>query len=152
VIEEIYNFLPLSDQLLCGGMPSAGQIAELAAAGVRRVINLATFDPEQDPYDEATLVGSVGMRYESIPVDWDAPTPQDLEAFMQVMDANGDEKVFVHCRANYRATAFIALHRILRLGWKPEEALHDVRRIWDPADYPIWEKFIAEQLATDPAS
>jgi uncharacterized protein (TIGR01244 family) len=152
VIEEIYNFLALSDQLLCSGMPSAVQITELAAAGVRRVINLATFDPEQDPPDEASLVESLGMKYESIPVDWDAPTPQDLEAFMQVMDANGDRKVLVHCRANYRATAFIALYRILRLGWRPEAALHDVRRIWDPADYPIWDKFIKEQLAVDSAA
>ena len=71
---------------------------------------------------------------------------------MQVMDENGDEKVLVHCRANYRATAFIALYRVLRLGWKPEDAFPDVRRIWNPEEYPVWDRFITEQLAVDPAS
>jgi len=152
VIEEIANFLALSDQLLCGGMPTAAQIAELASAGVRRVINLATFDPEQDPVDEAGLVRSLGMKYDAIPVDWDAPTPQDLEAFFRAMDENEDRRVLVHCRANYRATAFIALYRIRRLGWKPEEALPDVRRIWNPEEYPVWHRFITEQQAPDRAA
>jgi len=152
VIEEISNFLALSDQLLCSGMPTAAQVADLAAAGVRRVINLATLDPEQDPVDEAGLVRSLGMQYDAIPVDWDAPTPQHLEAFMRAMDENGDEKVLVHCRANYRATAFIALYRIRRLGWNAEEALPDVRRIWNPEEYPVWHRFIAEQLAADRAA
>ena len=152
MIEEIYNFLALSDQLLCSGMPSAEQVAELPAAGVRRVINLATYDPENDPDDEATLVASLGMKYESIPVDWEAPTREDLEDFMQVMDENGDEKVLVHCRANYRATAFIALYRNLRLGWTQEEAFLDLRRIGNPEEYPVWEKFITQQLTVDPTS
>jgi hypothetical protein len=38
------------------------------------------------------------------------------------------------------------LYRVNRLGWKKENALKDLRRIWNPADYPIWEKFIEENL------
>ena len=147
MIEEITNFLALSDQLLCSGMPTAGQIGELASAGVRRVINLATYDPQHDPVDEAGLVSSLGLKYDSIPVDWDAPSRPDLEAFMRAMDENGQDRVLVHCRANYRATAFIMLYRVRRLGWTPEEAFPDVRRIWNPEEYPVWHRFITEQLA-----
>jgi protein tyrosine phosphatase (PTP) superfamily phosphohydrolase (DUF442 family) len=150
VVEEIYNFLALSSDLICSGMPLPGELADVAAARVQLVVNLAPFDPAQDAHDEAAMVRSLGMEYASIPVDWEAPTTDDLRAFLKVMDENAGKKVLVHCRANYRATAFIALYRVLRQGWEPREALQAVRRIWDPKEYPVWDKFIAEHMLVDP--
>jgi len=147
VLNEIHNFLPLTDSLLSSGMPTADQVTEIAQSGVELVINLAPFDPGRDLHDEAVLVESAGLDYLNIPVEWDAPTQEDLQAFIKTMDANADRKVLVHCRANYRATGFVTLYRILRLGWEPEEAFKDLRRIWNPEDYPIWKKFISENLA-----
>jgi hypothetical protein len=63
---------------------------------------------------------------------------------MDAMDAHQNQKVHVHCQANYRATAFITLYRIQRLGWEREKAFQDLRRIWNPDEYPIWKKFIEE--------
>lgn len=146
MIQDIRNFLPLNENLLTGGMPTAEQMKLAAEAGVRVVLNLAPFDPEQDLAGEDKLAESLGMKYINIPVDWEAPTKQNLEEFIKAMDENQNGKMFVHCRANYRAAAFIALYRVNRLGWKTEDALKDLRRIWNPKEYPVWEKFITENL------
>jgi protein tyrosine phosphatase (PTP) superfamily phosphohydrolase (DUF442 family) len=146
MIEAIRNFLQLTDKLLSSGMPTGDQMRSVAEAGVEVVINLAPFDSETDLKDEGKLVESLGMKYINIPVDWEAPTRQNFEEFIKAMDENKDDKMLVHCRANYRATGFIALYRIHRLGWEPEEALKDLRRIWNPEEYPIWKKFIDNNI------
>lgn len=143
-LQAIRNFLPLNEKLLSSGMPTAEQLSEIAAEGVQVVINLAPYDPAEDLADEGKLAQSLGMKYINIPVEWEAPARQDLEAFIRAMDQNRENKLLVHCRANYRATGFIALYRIVRLGWRPEEAFGDLRRIWNPDEYPAWKKFLEE--------
>jgi len=131
-------------------MPTADQLADASSAGVKVVINLAPFDPATDLGDEGALVRSLGMDYVNIPVDWEHPTTQNLDDFMNAMDARPRDKLLVHCRANYRATAFITLHRILRLGWEKEEALRELRLVWNPDEYPVWKRFIEENLGRRP--
>jgi protein tyrosine phosphatase (PTP) superfamily phosphohydrolase (DUF442 family) len=146
MIEEIYHFLRLNDRLFTSGMPTADQLADASKQGVQLVVNLAMPDSERALRDEKSIVESLGMKYIPIPVQWDNPTRADLEEFMQVMDAHQADKVLVHCQANYRVTGFMALYRVLRLGWEPEEAFKDLRRIWDPEQYPVWKKFLDENL------
>ncbi len=146
MLEEIPNFRVLSDTLLTGGMPTAGQLQSAAQSGVQVVINLAPFDPARDLANEGPLVESLGMRYIHIPVDWEAPTAQNLETFFSVMDSLNTQKKLVHCRANYRVSGFVALYRIRRLGWKPEEAFKNLLSIWNPDEYPIWKEFMEKNL------
>ena len=145
-LQDIYHFLPLKDALFTAGMPTASQLADAAHSGVQVVINLAMPDSEKALPDEDSLVRSLGMTYVGIPVVWDHPTRQDLDKFIDSMDMHQAETRLVHCQANYRATAFVTLHRILRLGWQPAEAFKDLRRIWNPDDYPIWKEFIERNL------
>jgi protein tyrosine phosphatase (PTP) superfamily phosphohydrolase (DUF442 family) len=86
------------------------------------------------------------MQYIHIPVIWTTPTKDGLDRFMAVMDENKDKKILVHCQANFRATAFVALYRILRQGWDQQDAIEDMHKIWDAEDYPIWKMFIEENL------
>jgi protein tyrosine phosphatase (PTP) superfamily phosphohydrolase (DUF442 family) len=146
MIEDIYNYLPLSEMLLSSGMPTAGQMSDISRSGVELVINLAMPDAPRALPDEARLVTSLGMKYIGIPVEWDKPTKKNLKDFMEAMDANQGTRILVHCQANYRATCFIALYRILRLGWDQDKAFRDLLQIWYPEDYPVWKKFIAENL------
>jgi hypothetical protein len=62
------------------------------------------------------------------------------------MDRHKHQKILVHCQANFRATGFIMLYRVNRLGWAEENALRDLRKIWNPAEYPTWEQFIKKSL------
>ena len=146
MIEQIKNFIVLSDLLWCGGMPTAAQVHGLAQRGVQLVINLAIPDSEGALKDEAALVRSLAMEYVSIPVRWDSPKAGDLESFSDVMDRNAGKRILVHCQANYRATAFIALYRIRRLGWAPDKALKSLRSVWNPDEYPAWKRFLEDQL------
>lgn len=146
MLHDIRNFLQLTDTLLTGGMPTADQLGHAARAGVKLVINLAPFDPESDLRDEPSIVKSAGMEYLNIPVDWESPRRSDLDEFMNAMEANLDRKVLVHCRANYRASGFVALYRVLRLRWQVDAAMQDLHRIWDPDEYPVWKTFIEENL------
>jgi protein tyrosine phosphatase (PTP) superfamily phosphohydrolase (DUF442 family) len=147
MFEEIRNFLPLSENLFTGGMPKAEQLRDAAGQGVRVVINLALHDIPNALPEEEKLVGSLGMTYINIPVVWNHPTRENLNEFVEAMDAHSEEKVLVHCEANYRATAFPALYRILRLGWKPEDALDVMHQIWNEEKYPIWKRFIEERIS-----
>jgi len=146
MFEEIRNFLPLSERLFTGGMPKAEQLRDAAVQGVQVVINLALHDIPTALPEEEKLVSSLGMTYINIPVIWNNPTRENLNEFLDAMQAHSEEKVLVHCEANYRATAFPALYRILRLGWKREDALDVMHHIWNEEKYPVWKKFIEESI------
>ncbi|NUQ84485.1 MAG: protein tyrosine phosphatase family protein [Anaerolineales bacterium] len=127
-------------------MPTAKQMKAVAGAGVELVINLAPHDVPNAIPNEPELVESLGMQYINIPVNWSTPTRDGLNIFMDAMDANRDRKIHVHCEANFRASAFITIYRILRLGWKPEEAFAVMHTIWDEDAYPVWKMFIEDAL------
>ncbi len=145
-MKDIYNYLYLNEKLSSSGMPTTEQINSIADAGIQTVINLATSASEGALSNEKELVEARGMTYINIPVDWKNPTHEDLDQFLNAMDLHKDDKVLVHCQANYRATGFVALYRVLRLGWKREDAFQDLRKIWNPEEYPIWDMFIEENL------
>ena len=146
MMEDIYNFLKLSDALFCSGMPPPEQIPSIAENGVQVVINLATSKSEGWMSNENELVEVQNMTYYSIPVDWDNPTMNNLNAFMGVMEKHRHQKILVHCQANYRATGFIMLYRVIHLGWSEANASMDLLKIWNPAEYPVWDTFIKKSL------
>jgi protein tyrosine phosphatase (PTP) superfamily phosphohydrolase (DUF442 family) len=145
-MNDIFNFLSYHEKLSSSGMPTAEQMKSVAEAGVQTVINLAPHDVPDAIPDEPGVVGSLGMQYINIPVNWGTPTRDGLNVFMDAMDANKDGKIHVHCEANFRASAFIAMYRILRLGWKDEDALDVMHTIWDEDAYPVWKMFIEDAM------
>ena len=146
MLEDIYNFLRHSDKLASGGMPKADQLRDAAEQGVEVVINLAPHAVPDALPNEEELVHSLGMQYINIPVIWTTPNKDGLDRFMDVMDASQDKRILVHCQANYRASGFVALYRVLRLGWKRDDALQDMKKIWSPEEYPVWDMFIEDNL------
>lgn len=139
-LETLTNFYPITPLLLTAGQPTAEQIALIAAAGCQVVINLAMPTSSTALPDEAALVAAHGMDYIAIPVVWEEPTLGDLARFFAAMEANQERKVFVHCVVNYRVSTFIYLYRVLWLGVDPDEAIWDLRSIWEPE--PHWAEFI----------
>ena len=145
-MKEIYNFLYYNDKLSSSGMPTEAQVKSIVEAGVQLVINLAPHDAPHAIPEEEKVVESFGMEYINIPVNWGTPTRDGLNLFMDKMDANADKKVHVHCEANFRASAFIAMYRILRLGWKEPDAFDMMHTIWDEDAYPVWKMFIEDAI------
>ena len=145
-MNDIYNYKFFHEKLSSSGMPTAEQMNAVAQAGVQLVINLAPHDVKNAIPNETELVESLGMQYINIPVNWGTPTKEGLNVFMDAMDTNQNKKIHVHCEANFRASAFIAMYRILRLGWEPDEALEVMHTIWDEDAYPVWKMFIEDAV------
>ena len=144
-VADIYNYHSVDDTLSTGGQPSEAQLRLLAREGVEVVVNLALHDdPRYSLPDERGLVRSLGMEYVHIPVRFDAPTERDLGLFFSAMDEHRGRKMFVHCAANKRVTAFLGLYRALHEGWAVDDAFALMRRVWEPDR--VWESFIAAML------
>ena len=139
-LTDIKNFLRVDERLGTGGQPTEAQLGDVAADGYAAVINLGLLDPKYCLPDEAGAVASLGLEYRHTPVRFDAPTVEDFRAFASTMDAWSGEKVFVHCAANFRVTAFVALYGELRLGWPRARADELARRLWAPD--ATWLAFI----------
>jgi protein tyrosine phosphatase (PTP) superfamily phosphohydrolase (DUF442 family) len=139
-ITDIRNFLPIDERLATAGQPTEEQLRDVAAEGYGAVINLGLLDPKYCLADEAGSAATLGMRYVHIPVKFDAPAVDDLRAFVAAMDELGDAKTFVHCAANYRVSAFVALWGELRRGWTRARADEHARRLWTPNE--TWSAFL----------
>lgn len=135
----------IDDRLGTGGQPTEAQLAEVAAAGYGAVVNLGLLDPKYCLPDEAGLAASLGLAYRHIPVKFDAPTLADFDDFLATLDGWSDRRVFVHCAANYRVSAFVSIYGELRLGWTPAEAEAHARRLWSPNE--VWLAFLREARA-----
>lgn len=152
-IQDIYNFIQLEERIGTGGQPKQDQLKAVAQAGYQCVINLAMPDQDYSLADEKNSVESLGLEYVPIPVVWQNPLLANFDVFCQAMNERRDQKLFVHCAANMRVSAFMALYRIIELGWEPEKAYQDLRRIWTPDG--LWKEFMNQALARagkDPVS
>jgi protein tyrosine phosphatase (PTP) superfamily phosphohydrolase (DUF442 family) len=147
-LEAIYNFRWRGEHLGTAGQPLEDEFPAVAQAGFQVVINLALLDADYSLPDEPGLVRSLGMTFIHIPVSWEMPTADKLLAFFEVMAGHAEQRIFLHCAANMRASVFLALYRILRLGWTREAAMADVHDVWQP-DF-VWQSFIDDMLAAPP--
>lgn len=148
-ISEARNFRQVDENLLTAGQPDEAQLADAARRGVKVVINLALHnDPRYSLADEAGCVRGLGLDYVHIPVQFNAPTEENLRAFIDAMDAHTGKRILVHCAANYRVTAFVGLYRVRREGWAAKKAFEPMHSVWEPD--AVWTQFIAGMLQRSP--
>ena len=156
---ELYNYYEYSPALLSAGQPTREQFPAIAKAGVEAIINLAPVtDPGALP-DEAEVVAKLGMGYVHIPVNWDKPPRADVEAFLAAMKQFEGKRVLVHCYAGSRASAFVFMYRVLKLGAEREPAHATLTTIWannpgyELPNVPQWRQLIDDVLAAhEPAA
>ncbi|MEJ6022412.1 protein tyrosine phosphatase family protein [Ramlibacter sp. PS4R-6] len=142
---SIHNWRAVDARLGTSGQPTEAQLADIAAAGYRTVINLALHDdPRYSLPDERAAVEALGMDYVHIPVQFASPQDEDLSRFFAAMDAHRERKVWVHCAANMRVSAFLGLYWTLRDGRPREEAFELLRGLWQPNE--TWSAFIERSL------
>jgi uncharacterized protein (TIGR01244 family) len=145
-LSDIHNFREVCPNLATSGQPAEDELAAIAAAGYRVIINIALHDdPRYSLPDEASSVRALGLEYVHIPVQFNAPTERDLLEFFDVMDRYRNARVWVHCAANKRVSVFVGLYRHLREGQPRDQAFALMHDIWEPNE--VWSTFIAERLA-----
>jgi protein tyrosine phosphatase (PTP) superfamily phosphohydrolase (DUF442 family) len=144
MLDHIRNFLRLDDRLATSGMPQPDDFAALRQAGFDVVINLALPTSDHALPNEGELVSTQGMTYIHIPVNFESPQPADFDRFTRVMDACAGQRVFVHCAANMRVSAFVFLHR-LKHGEESALPENDLKKIWQLDG--VWLEFVNQRLA-----
>lgn len=145
-LETVRNFQVVSESLSSSGQIGYAQIPLLREQGYDVVVNLAVADQERNG-EEGFLVVREGLTYVHIPVDWQEPKLSDLQLFFDIMEANADRRVYVHCFANMRASAFVYLYRSLVLGVAEEEARATMNEVWDPGELQQWAELIEDAQA-----
>ncbi len=143
-IEDIYNYQKISDSIATSGQPTKEQFSAIKQSGYQLVVNLALPESTNALPDEKQIIESQGMQYVHIPVVWEKPTIENVNEFFSVMEANSDKKVFVHCAANMRVSAFIYLYQRLHESISEEEAKKDLHKIWIPNEN--WQKFMEQVI------
>jgi hypothetical protein len=79
-------------------------------------------------------------------VDFKKPTTTDCDKFCIALKSKNTEKVWVHCAANRRVSAFIYKYCSVILG-EPEHLIKaDLDKIWKP--FGVWRTFIDSAVTT----
>jgi protein tyrosine phosphatase (PTP) superfamily phosphohydrolase (DUF442 family) len=139
-IEEITNYILVSDQIASSGQPQKYEFKDIAQAGYQVVINLAMPDSDKSIPEEGSLVTAENMSYVHIPVPFEAPSAEHLTTFLGVMKAYSDNKVWVHCAVNKRVSAFLYQYQRLVCGQTKEQAAKVMLPDWEPNE--IWKQFM----------
>ena len=139
-LEDIYNFIQISETIATAGQPTVEQFAAIQAAGYPTIVNLALPTSTNAIPNEQAIVEALGVDYVHIPVIWEEPTFEDLDRFFEVLEQNANQKVFVHCAMNMRVSAFIYLYQTIHQQVAEEVAKQTMEQIWQPNE--VWQAFI----------
>jgi len=143
-IRDIYNYLSIDNLYSTSGQPDESQFGLIRAEGFATVINLApTSILENSVVAESAILADLGMKYVHIPVDFGNPTDEDFGAFSAALSDEDPGKVWVHCAANMRVSAFTYRYRRDTLGENESAARADLHKIWEP--FGVWKRFIEKR-------
>ena len=143
-LTEIRNYREYSPSFSSSGQPSEEQLGALMTAGFERVIYIAFSNSRGALAGEDAVVKELGMDYLHIPVIWDAPSKSDFYTFAAAMQREPGKKTLLHCAANYRASAFAFLYRVIYEDVPVARAKADMNDVWQPNE--TWRRLIFDVL------
>ena len=149
-LAEIRNYKEYTPGFASAGQPTEEQLQAVSDAGFDQVVYIAMSNSRSAVVGEDAIVKELGMDYVHIPVIWDAPTTADFYAFASIMQREPDAKTLLHCAANYRASAFAFLYRVIYEDVPVVVAKADMNEIWSPNE--TWRNLIFEVLADNGVS
>ena len=139
------NFVQWRKGLASAAQPDERWLARTKELGYDVVVDL--MPPHVHGANEGRILASKGVTYVNIPVDFAHPTAGDFRRFSDVLQANKDRNVLVHCMVNMRGSSFTFLYRVIHEGAPVNETLDKVFGVWTPDR--VWKKFIEETLAAN---
>lgn len=122
---EVDNFGKVTDFYYRGAQPKGEEYEQLAAIGVKTVIDL-----RNDPKDYAkTLAEQAGLRYINFPMsDKDYPAPDAASKFLALIKDQENWPVYVHCAGGrHRTGAMTAVFRMTVQGWDINRAYEEMK-------------------------
>jgi protein tyrosine phosphatase (PTP) superfamily phosphohydrolase (DUF442 family) len=141
------NMVVWREGFVSSAQPGKEYLKDIRQQGFDMVVNLAPPQSMGSIDVEGALVGSQGVRYVNIPVDFKQPTKDDFKFFSDVMKAGAGKKILVHCQVNMRGSSFSFLYRVIFEGAPVPDTLAKLTSVWAPD--PVWKRFIEETLAAN---
>lgn len=135
-VQQIKNFHFVSDRLASSGQLHLDDYQHIKQYGFKHVVNLIPGEQTK----ERARVESLGLSYQQIEVDWNKPTMQDFATFVELMEGYQNNKVYVRCKLNWRASTFVYLYQVTQAGVDKQQAIKDLHKIWKPSD--SWQSYI----------
>jgi protein tyrosine/serine phosphatase len=146
---SIKNFGQMDERFFRGGQPKEEEYKELAALGIKTVIDLRE-DPEE--YEKRN-VEALGMRYVNIPmIAKKYPESTHVEQFLKLVDDPETGKFFVHCAGGRHRTGVMgAVYRFNHYKWDFEQVYSEMKKYdfytrWGHGDFKKFVQDYAENI------
>ena len=143
-MNKILNYVKINELISTSGQPKIEELELIANEGFEVVINLAVHSTSNALENEDKIVSSLNMSYIHIPVDFENPKISDLKLFLNILQALGANKVWIHCAKNYRVSAFMYVYHKYILHTPFEEIDLSIFDKWQPS--LIWQELMKVQL------
>ena len=139
---HIGNFGRINDNYFRGAQPRGTDYRDLAAIGVKTVIDLQA----DGPSNEAGAVKAAGMNFIRIGMTTTkAPTEAQVAQFLDIVNDPANQPVFVHCAGGrHRTGTMTALYRMTNEGWTPAQAYNEMKqyRFEGFPDHPVLRNYV----------
>ena len=143
----IKNFGQMDDRFFRGGQPRENDYQQLAALGIKTVIDLQI---ETKDYEKGN-VEALGMKYVNIPMsDKDYPESDKISEFLKLVDDPATGKFYVHCAGGRHRTGVMgAVYRFNRYNWNYDQVYAEMKKFdfytrWGHGDM---KKFVQDYAA-----
>lgn len=140
---RIGNFGRVSTTYYRGEQPEGRDYADLAALGIKTIIDLQA---DGQNFDEPKLVEGAGMTFYRIPMTTHLPpTPEQLTQFLTIVNDPARQPVYVHCAGGrHRTGVMTAVYRMEQDRWTSDQAFKEMKRYKFGFDFlhPEFKQFV----------
>ena len=138
----IDNFGQVSPGYYRGAQPKGSDYADLAALGVKTVIDLTKDGDAQ----ELSLAQAAGMRFYRIPMTThETPSAEKVAQFLKLVDDPANQPIYVHCQGGrHRTGVMTAIYRMSNDHWTADQAFAEMKKYKYGADFlhPEFKQFV----------
>ena len=91
-------------------------------------------------FNEKEILSNANVEFIHIPVDFKQPKQENFDEFVAQVQKFKNEKIWIHCAANMRVSAFVYKYRKEILNLSHHEIVDDLKTIWIPNKN--WRSFL----------
>jgi tyrosine-protein phosphatase SIW14 len=123
---HIDNFGQINDNYYRGAQPDARDYADLAAIGIKTVIDLT----QDGRDDEQAQVERADMKFYRIPLTTSERSADVAVAkFLKLVNDPANQPVYVHCQGGrHRTGVMTAVYRMTHDGWTADQAYAEMKQ------------------------
>jgi tyrosine-protein phosphatase SIW14 len=149
---RIENFARVNDAYYRGAQPLGQSYADLAALGVKTVVDLQEYGDAAEP----EAVRRAGMTYVQIRMNTRInPTPEQVAQFLEIVNDPASQPVYVHCAGGrHRTGVMTAVYRMTNDGWTSDQAFKEMKKFRFGMDFlhPEFKRFVYAFRPLPPAT